>query len=97
MVLRDNVVCVTSDGMVIKLSEMTVDMRKGHVLSQKPVDVVQRAGHITANELEVVDNGAVVQFRGRVRYTASPQQPETATAPRQGATADATPPRAAAQ
>jgi lipopolysaccharide export system protein LptC len=71
MVLRNNVLCVASDGTEVKLSEMTLDVRKGHVMSQNPVEVVQPSGQINANQLEVVDNGAVVHFRGRVRYRTS--------------------------
>ncbi len=87
IVLRDNVLCVASDGTEIRLSEMTLDVRKGHVVSQKPVEVAQPSGHINANQLEVVDSGAVVHFRGGVRYRFSLTE--------EAKTADAAPPRPA--
>jgi lipopolysaccharide export system protein LptC len=67
--LRQNVLCVASDGTEMRLSEALVDVRKGHVVSQKPVDVTQPRAHIAANAMEVMDNGAVVVFRGNVRFT----------------------------
>jgi lipopolysaccharide export system protein LptC len=87
VVLRDNVLCLASDGTEIRLSEVSLDVRKGHVISQKPVEVVQPSGHISANQLEVLESGAVVQFRGGVRYRSS--------APENPATAEAAPPGAA--
>ncbi|MBX6424520.1 MAG: LPS export ABC transporter periplasmic protein LptC [Variibacter sp.] len=69
--LRQNVVCTATDGTEIRLSEATMDVRKGHILSQKPVEVLQQNARIAANEMEVVDNGAVVHFRGGVRFISS--------------------------
>lgn len=69
--LRQNVRTVTSDGTEIRLSEVTVDVRQGHVISQKPVEVVQPRAQINANAMEIVDSGAVVYFRGGVRFTAA--------------------------
>jgi lipopolysaccharide export system protein LptC len=72
--LRDNVVCQASEGTEIRLSEALVDIRKGHVVSQKPVEVTQPQARITANGMEVVDNGSVVVFNGNVRFTSMTDQ-----------------------
>jgi lipopolysaccharide export system protein LptC len=78
VVLRQNVVVATSDGTEIRLAEAIVDMRKGHVVSNKPVDVLMPTGRIQSEALEVVDDGAVIYFRGGVRMDMH-QQPSLQT------------------
>jgi lipopolysaccharide export system protein LptC len=64
--LYEDVVVTSSAGAEIRLSEARLDMRKAHVLSNKPVEVLLPNGRIDANQMEVVEGGDVVQFRGGV-------------------------------
>ena len=68
--LRKNVVGLSSDGTEFRLNEMTFDVRKGHMVSQQPVEVVQPRVRINANSMEVIENGGVVRFQGGVRFVA---------------------------
>jgi lipopolysaccharide export system protein LptC len=73
VVLKENVLVSTSDGTEIRLAEAIVDMRKGHVVSNKPVDVLMPTGRIQSEALEVVDDGAVIYFKGGVRMDMNQQ------------------------
>ena len=43
-----------------------VDIRKGNIVSEKPVEVKMLNGMLNANRLEVVDAGDLVRFDGGV-------------------------------
>ena len=79
IVLRDNVIVATSDGTEIRLAEAIVDMRKGHVISKKPVEVLMPTGRITSEQMEVVEDGAVIYFRGGVQMDLRQQEPARAS------------------
>jgi len=51
------------------LSEATVDIRTGHVLSEHPVKVKLLQGTLDANRLEIVNSGDLVTFDGGVSMT----------------------------
>ena len=44
------------------LSEATVDIRKGNVVSNEPVQLKMLQGQLNANHLEVVNSGDLVRF-----------------------------------
>jgi lipopolysaccharide export system protein LptC len=44
------------------LSEASVEVRKGHIVSEKPVEVRMLQGTINANRLEVENSGDIVRF-----------------------------------
>jgi len=48
------------------LSEAMVDIRKGHVVSDQPVEVSMLQGKLNANRLEIKDSGDLVIFHGGV-------------------------------
>jgi len=83
--LKQNVLCVSPDGTEMRLTEVMMDVGKGYVRSDKPVEVLQPKMRINANGLEVVDNGAVVKFSGGVRFVSFGQ----GGAAESGAAADA--------
>ncbi|BAT59781.1 lipopolysaccharide-assembly, LptC-related [Variibacter gotjawalensis] len=64
--MQDDVYVVSSSGTEIRLKEAMIDMRKGHVLSQRPVEVMLTNGRINAQGLEVSESGAVMNFTGGV-------------------------------
>jgi lipopolysaccharide export system protein LptC len=75
--LYDNVVVTSSAGTEIRLSEARLDMRKAHVVSSKPVEVLLPNGRIDANQMEVIEGGDVVQFRGGVTMLVNPDSVQT--------------------
>ena len=67
--LDRNVLVTASSGTEIRLAEARLDIRKGHIVSERPVEVLLPNGRIDANQLEVIENGDVVNFRGGVVVT----------------------------
>jgi lipopolysaccharide export system protein LptC len=67
--LNRNIVLSSTAGYSGRLSEATIDIRKGHVVSERPVQVEMLQGRLDANRLEIVDSGDVVRFDGDVRMT----------------------------
>lgn len=64
--LEGNILLTSSNGNTGKLTEATVDVRKGNVLSDKPVELEMLQGILNANKLEVVDSGTMIRFHGGV-------------------------------
>jgi lipopolysaccharide export system protein LptC len=52
-----------------QLSEATIDIRKGNVVSEQPVAVQMLQGTLDAKRLEIVDSGALLRFDGGVNMT----------------------------
>ncbi len=75
--LDQNVLVTASNGTEIRLTQARLDVRKGHIVSDQPVDVLLSNGHINANQLEVTDNGDVIYFRGGVVVTMQSGVPPT--------------------
>ena len=69
LTLKDDIRLVSSTGYEGRLSEAVVNVRKGEVVSEKPVSVKLLNGSLDAKRLEVVDNGAVLRFGGGVAMT----------------------------
>jgi lipopolysaccharide export system protein LptC len=72
LTLTDNVRLVSSTGYESRLSEATIDIRKGDVVSNKPVWVKLLNGSLDGNRLEVTENGNVLRFSGGVKMTLDP-------------------------
>jgi lipopolysaccharide export system protein LptC len=65
--LRDEIVLTTTTGYEGWLSEATVETGTGHIVSDSPVEMkLLNGGRLNANHLEIVDNGASIQFSGGV-------------------------------
>jgi lipopolysaccharide export system protein LptC len=64
LVLRERIVINSSSGYEGHLTEAVVDMRTGHIVSDKPVEVKLLNGLLTANRLEV--DGELIRFDGGV-------------------------------
>ena len=77
--LVDGIDIVSSNGFGGKLVEAFVEMRRGHVLSPKPVDLRYQDGWLKADRLEIFDNGARALFEGNItaqfRLTSPPAPP----------------------
>ena len=51
------------------LSEAVIDIRKGNVVSEKPVEVHMLNGKLNANRLDMIDSGDLLRFGGGVDMT----------------------------
>jgi lipopolysaccharide export system protein LptC len=81
--LNDHIVMVSSTGYEGRLSEATVNMSTGNVVSESPVEVKLLNGWLNAKRLEVLENGDLIRFGGGVEMTltAEPAPAPTRTAP----------------
>ncbi len=62
--LKDNIHLVSSTGYEGDLSEATIDVRKGNVVSEQPVSIKMLQGFLNAQQLDIGDNGSVLRFTG---------------------------------
>ena len=69
LTLGQNIILSSSTGYEGRLSEAIVDIRKGYIVSEKPVEVKLLKGMLNANRLEVIDSGALLRFGGGVAMT----------------------------
>ncbi|HSV25370.1 MAG TPA: LPS export ABC transporter periplasmic protein LptC [Xanthobacteraceae bacterium] len=81
--LNDHIVLNSTSGYEGYLSEATVNVGTGNIVSESPVEVKLPDGLLNANRLEVKDNGAVVLFGGGVEMTLTPDS--SRSAPQQSA------------
>ena len=67
--LEGKILLNSSTGNKGRLSEATVDVRKGNVVSDQPVELEMLQGLLKASKLEIVDSGALVRFHAGVTMT----------------------------
>jgi lipopolysaccharide export system protein LptC len=67
--LNQNIVLSSTTGYRGQLSEAMIDIRKGHVVSERPVQVEMLHGTLNASKLEIIDSGDLVRFDGGVNMT----------------------------
>ena len=60
--LKDNIHLVSSTGYEARLSQATVDVSKGNVVSDTPVWIKLLDGDLNAKHLEIVDKGDTLRF-----------------------------------
>lgn len=66
LMVKPDIVLKSSSGYEAYLSEASVDIRKGNIVSEKPVAVKLLNGTLNANRLEITNAGEVVLFDGGV-------------------------------
>jgi lipopolysaccharide export system protein LptC len=64
--LRKDIFLQSSTGYEARLSQATLDIGKGNVTSEEPVDVKLLNGTLTADRLRITEKGALVRFEGHV-------------------------------
>src|SRR4249919_2790517 len=74
--LDRDIVLNSSTGYQGRLSEALVDIRKGNVISEHPVEIRMLQGTLNANRLDIVDSGEVIRFHGGVVMDMTLNQPE---------------------
>jgi lipopolysaccharide export system protein LptC len=83
LTLNDNIELVSSTGYEGRLTEAVIDVRKGSVVSEKPVWVKMLDGFLNAKRLDIVDHGSVIRFTG-VAMTLLPNKRVSADATQAG-------------
>jgi lipopolysaccharide export system protein LptC len=77
IILRDQVIVTSAQGYTARMREAAVDMKKGNVVSEQPVEVTLPNGVLTANRMEIKDSGEVLFFdRGVVLTMDAPSAGE---------------------
>jgi lipopolysaccharide export system protein LptC len=87
--LNDHITLRSTSGYEGRLSEATVHVSSGRVVSESPVEVQLPNGVLNANHLEVTDNGASIVFGGGVEMHLNPQRPASQPAAKDAAAAGA--------
>jgi lipopolysaccharide export system protein LptC len=64
--LNRDILLSSSNGYKGRLSQALVDVRKGSVVSDQPVELELLQGVLNANKLEITDSGDLVRFHGGV-------------------------------
>lgn len=70
--LSQDIVVTTSDGMVMKLQSVFLDMGKGTMKSADPVDITREGSRIRSETMSARDNGKTLVFEKRVRVEIDP-------------------------
>jgi lipopolysaccharide export system protein LptC len=73
LTLGDRIELSSSNGYQGFLLEAVVDIRKGRIVSEKPVEMKMLQGTLNANRLEVTETGAVIRFDGGVNMVLQPE------------------------
>ena len=76
--LKDHIILHSSSGYEGHLSEATVNVATGNIVSESPVEVKLQNGWLNANRLEVKENGDLIQFGGGIELTLTPDQAQPA-------------------
>lgn len=80
MNLTSDVTVTTTDGVEAKFKSVFLDMGKGSMKTDDPVDVSRGGSRITADKMSVQDNGKVLVFENKVRVNIDPASLKAAQA-----------------
>ena len=80
MNLTSDVTVTTTDGMEAKFKSVFLDMGKGTMKTNDPVDVSRGGSRITADSMSIQDNGKILVFENRVRVNIDPASLKAAEA-----------------
>jgi lipopolysaccharide export system protein LptC len=72
--LNDRITVNSTSGYEGDLSEATINVATGNIVSESPVKLKLPNGLLNANRLEVMENGALILFSGGVEMTVNPDQ-----------------------
>lgn len=65
--LEQDIILSSTSGYEGRLKEATVDIRKGNVVSEHPVELKMLQGTLNANRLQIIDSGDRILFENGVR------------------------------
>lgn len=89
LTLGPNILLKSTTGYEARLADAVVDIRKGSIVSEKPVAVKMLKGNLDAKRIEVLNAGEVLRFDGGVSMTLYLDQPATPQAAASQARAEA--------
>jgi lipopolysaccharide export system protein LptC len=75
--LRKDIFLQSSTGYEAKLSQALLDMGKGTVTSEEPVDVKLLNGTLLADKLRIINSGEIVRFEGNVKMNLVMDAPDS--------------------
>jgi lipopolysaccharide export system protein LptC len=70
--VQSPIVIKTTDGMMATFQSAYLDIEKGNMTTDEPVDIRMDGGQITADAMSVLENGKVLIFEKRVRMEIKP-------------------------
>lgn len=79
LTLSQEIVIVSTAGYQGRLTEAKVEIKKGHIVSEKPVQLKMPQGTLDANRMEVFDSGELIRFEGGVVMMLTPDAINKAT------------------
>jgi lipopolysaccharide export system protein LptC len=62
ILLRDQVIVISQQGYKVLMREAAVEMKKGNVTTEQPVEITLPNGLLKANRMEVVESGDIIRF-----------------------------------
>jgi lipopolysaccharide export system protein LptC len=77
--LRKDILLQSSTGYEARLSQALLDIGKGTVTSEEPVDVKLLNGTLTADRLRITEKGELVRFEGHVKMNLIMDDPDPAS------------------
>jgi lipopolysaccharide export system protein LptC len=77
--LRKDILLQSSTGYEARLSQALLDIGKGTVTSEEPVDVKLLNGTLTADKLRITEKGELVRFEGHVKMNLIMDNPDPAS------------------
>jgi lipopolysaccharide export system protein LptC len=76
LTLGPNILLTSTNGYEARLADAVVEVRKGNITTEKPVEVKMARGKLNANRLEVINSGEIIRFDGGVVMFLNPEQPK---------------------
>ncbi len=73
LTLGQEIIINSTAGYHGRLTEAQVEIKKGRIVSEKPVQLKMPQGTLDADRLEVTETGAVIRFDGSVVMTLTPE------------------------
>jgi lipopolysaccharide export system protein LptC len=78
--LTEGVIIKSTSGYEGKLADAYIEVKKGHVVTANPVDIIFNSGTLRADKMEIFDNGARAMFEGGVVMVVKLPPPSTPAA-----------------
>ncbi|MGV3635886.1 MAG: LPS export ABC transporter periplasmic protein LptC, partial [Pseudorhodoplanes sp.] len=71
--LNHEILIISTAGYQGRLTEAQVEVKKGRIVSEKPVQMKMPQGTLDANRLEVTETGGLIRFDGGVVMMLTPE------------------------
>jgi lipopolysaccharide export system protein LptC len=78
--LTEGIQIDSSSGYKGKLHDALIEVKRGYILTENPIDFIFNEGTLRADRMEIFDNGARAVFQGRVQLVTRLPGPDETTA-----------------